>query len=327
MKFKIYLLTVLLLGLVACGGEQVVDVAKEVVAETVSQPEANQNTGMAEAEFVEADEETAVTDSESMSGNSMGGGSMASGTVSDAVAQAETTFNISDNNNEELSDEARQAIQILAAIPEVGEWLATFPDWEADAWQDDEDGRFYSVDLYSEAADEWLGWGYVNVSDGTVDDYFVPRELSAEEFQAGLERVEQFVFSDGELLGRLGDVANWEHDSWYNRWEGNWEIWFWYGLEEVAVTVSIWEDELYIDRIYNPAELEAEEAAENSKNMAIDLAWQADGIDQAVAGVDNWQTYVSQQSETVWAVTFATTDQELFYALVDIESEQILESE
>lgn len=319
MKFRMYLLTVLLLGLMACGGKQVVDVIGEDVEETaVSQIETSQD------ETNEEVEETAVSSS-----NSMGSGSMAGNAVNNAMAQAEEAINPFTSNDDdiELGDEARQAIQLVAEIPEVAAWLATFPDWAGDAWQDEEDGRFYEVDLYSEAADEWLGWAYVNVADGVVEDYFVPRELTAEEFQAGQARVEQFVLSDEEVLARLGDAANWEHDTWYNRWDANWEVWFWNGLEEVAVTINIWEDEIYLDRIYDPTELEAEEASENSKNEAIGLAWGAEGIDQALSGVDNWQTYASQQSDTVWAVSFVGDGQELFYVLVDVENEQILESE
>ena len=315
MKFKFYLFTFLLLGLTACGGKQLVWVDKDTGADTaVSQPS------------LSADEDEEAGDpAENMMSGEMAAGSKA---MTGVTTQSEAAIKQNeDDASTELSDEARLAIELMAEVPEVAEWLTAFPDWTGDAWQDESDGRFYSIDLYSEAADEWLGWGYVNVADGVVEEYFVPRELTAAEFQIGREQVEQFVFSDEELLARLGDVAKWEHETWYNRWDANWEVWFWYGLEELAVTVSLWEDELYLEGIYNPAEFEAEEAAENSKNQAIELAWQAEGIDQALAGEDNWQTYVSQQGDTVWAVSFTTTDKELFYALVDIDSWQVLESE
>lgn len=327
MKSRIYLLAILLLGLVACGGKQTVP---ETAVSTSSEQDIAQAESSVEAGVVEvAVAETAVTSS-----NSMDSGSMADNIATETAAPTEEVINQSTNNDgdvgdddAELSDEARQAIQLVAEIPEVATWLATYPDWAGDAWQDEEDGRFYSVDFYSEAADEWLGWGTVNVADGIVEDYFVPRELTAEEFQAGLARVEQFVFNDEEVLARLGDAATWEHDTWYDRWDAKWEIWFWNGLEEMAATVSIWEDDIYLDRIYDPTEMEAEEAVENSKNEAIGLAWGAEGIDQALSGVDNWQTYASQQSDTVWAVSFVGDGEELFYVLVDLENEQILESE
>lgn len=313
MKSKLFLLTVLLLGLMACGGKQLVWVdaaATSEAATAVPQPSAPEEV------------EAVVTATAVPEPN---GGMMM--TEETAVVQSEIVLaEPVSQETEALADEAALAVQLLGDVPEVADWLDSYPDWTGDAWLDGEDGVHYHVDLYSAAADEWLGWGYVNVADGVVEDYFVPRELSAEEFQVGRETVEAFVFGDQEVLALLGNVADWDFDTWYNRWEANWEVWFWYGLDELVVTVNIWEDEAYLESIRNPAEFEAEQALENSKNQAIELAWQAEGIDQAVAGVDNWQTYVAQQGDTVWAVTFATEDRELFYALVDIESWTVLES-
>ena len=303
MKRTLYIMLTFIL-LAGCGGKQLVWV------------DVNEASGAA----------TAVPETDS-DDSMMDDGMMVGGLVDEAVSQVQESLDEAlEQDSEELTDQEALAIQLLAEEPEVAGWLASYPDWTGSAWLEGEDGLHYHVDLYSAAADEWLGWGYVNVADGVVEDYFVPRELTAEEFQTGREIVEAFVFSDEEVLARLGNVDDWGYDTWYNRWDANWQVWFWYGLEELAVTVNIWEDEPYLDSITNPAEFEAEEAAENSKNQAIELAWQAEGIDQAVAGVDNWQTYVAQQGDTVWAVTFATEDRELFYALVDIGSWTVLES-
>lgn len=321
-RFCLVMLTLLLLA--GCGGKQLVWVDAEEAngaATAVPQP--------VEPEDEEAGVATAVPAANTEDGMmaEMDGGMMGDGVLDTAVSQIQESLDEAlAQDDEDVSDEAARAIQLLAEEPEVAGWLASYPDWTGDAWLEGEDGLHYHVDLYSAAADEWLGWGYVNVADGVVEDFFVPRELTAEEFQTGREMVEAFVFSDEEVLARLGNVDDWGYDTWYNRWDANWQVWFWYGLEELAVTVNIWEDEPYLDSITNPAEFEAEEAAENSKNQAIELAWQAEGIDQAVAGVDNWQTYVAQQGDTVWAVTFATEDRELFYALVDIGSWTVLDS-
>ena len=317
-RFCLVMLTLLLLA--GCGGKQLVWVdVEEASGETTAVPQPIEPEEENEEGVIE---ETAVPDTNADDGMMVGG------LVDEAVSQIQDSLDEAlEQDSEELTDQETLAIQLLAEEPEVAGWLASYPDWTGDAWLEGEDGLHYHVDLYSAAADEWLGWGYVNVADGLVEDFFVPRELSAEEFQAGREMVEAFVFSDEEVLARLGNVDNWGYETWYNRWDANWQVWFWYGLEELAVTVNIWDDEPYLDSITNPAEFEAEEAAENSKNQAIELAWQAEGIDQAVAGVDNWQTYVAQQGDTVWAVTFATEDRELFYALVDIGSWTVLESE
>ena len=337
---RIYLvmLSVGILFLIGCGGRQLVwvDVDETSGAETaapassaydVPQP-IIQDKEEEPAERIASEPDEVDTAEEMM--NDAVTGTMASNVVNGAMAQIEAAIEetaVSGGEEADLSEAEALAVQLMTDIPEVADWLASFPDWTGNAWQDGEDGRFYTVDLYSESAEEWLGWGYVNVVDGVVDDYFVPRELSAEEFQQGLAMVEAFVFSDEEVLARLGNVENWDYDTWYNRWDANWQVWFWYGLEELAVTVNIWDGAPYLDGIDNPAAFEAEEAAEHSKNQAIELAWQADGIDQALAGSDNWQTYVSQQGDNLWAVSFATADEELFYALVDIENWTILESD
>lgn len=335
MKRILFIMLTLLL-LAGCGGKQLVWVDVEeasgqedtAVPQPVA-PQADEEQGMVVTAVTETNPDGGLmAEMSSDAGNSMAGGMMGGSLVDDAANQIEASLDEAlAQDNEALSEQEALAVQLMAEVPEVAGWLASFPDWTGSAWTEGEDGIYYTVDLYSAAADEWLGWGYVNVADGVVEDYFVPRELSAEEFQIGRERVEAFVFSDEEVLARLGNVDDWGYDTWYNRWDANWQVWFWYGLEELAVTVNFWEDEPYLDAIYNPAEFEAEEAAENSKNQAIELAWQAEGIDQAVAGVDNWQTYVAQQGDTVWAVTFATEDRELFYALVDIASWTVLESE
>ncbi|GJM42323.1 MAG: hypothetical protein DHS20C20_26050 [Ardenticatenaceae bacterium] len=324
---RIFLVMLTLFLLMGCGGKQLVwvDVDEASGDDTaVSQPIEPQDED-------EAVDETAVSEtndaemSESMDG-SMVDGNMVASVVERIEASVEENSD-KEESDDDLSAEETLAIQLMAEVPEVATWLANFPDWSGNAWQEEGDGRFYTVDLYSEAAEEWLGWGYVNVEDEQVEDYFVPRELSAEEYQAGRELVETFVFADEEVLARLGTVENWDFETWYNRWNANWDVWFWYGLEELAVTVNIWEGEPYLEAIYNPADLEAEEAEENSKNEAISLAWEAPGIDQALAGVDNWQTYVSQQGDSLWAVSFANAEQELFFALVDIASWTVLESE
>ncbi len=278
--------------------------------------------------------DTTMEDDAVMDGRDPGmAGSLAGETVTDLLATAGAIFGAGDfdptGHVEVGSGEAAaagQAVALLAALPDVAGWLANFPDWQATAWQDEDDGRFYSLDLYSPAADEWLGWAWVNVAEATVDDYFVPRELTAEEFQAGRDRVEAFIFNDEAVLARLEETAAWEHDIYYNRWDALWEVYFWRGLEELMVVVGSWEDELYVEKMVNPLELAAEEAAENDRNTAVSLAWQAEGIDQALADSDNWRTYVSQQADAIYAVSFVTDERELFYALVDVAQGQVLES-
>lgn len=223
-----------------------------------------------------------------------------------------------------LSDE-KKAIRILSNEPIVAEFLEGYPDWNGETWPEDEENDIWGVDFYSEAADEWLGWGMVNVNTGEILDYFVPRDLSPEEFQAGLATVEKLVLNDAGVQARLGDPDLWEHETYFNRWDQIWEVWFWHGLDELAVTVYLDEENAYLEEIFDPSQLEAEKEAEWQRDQAIELAWGGEGIDQALDGVDNWHTLVAPQGD-LWAVSFIADDQELFFALVDIENQTIIET-
>ena len=221
--------------------------------------------------------------------------------------------------------DAGRAVLLLAAHEPVSSFLADYSDWQGEARQEHEQGNIWSVELYSEAADEWLGYGLVNAKTGEIIEFFVPRELTPEEFQAGRERVEKLVFGDAEVLALLGDPELWEHETGYDRWEARWYVWFAKGLDEWAVTVEMgdgWESIEIID----PNALEEAEQEQLLRDQAIELAYEAEGVDKALDGVDDWRTYVEHQGGSQWTVSFVNDGEELFFALVDVESWQVLDS-
>jgi hypothetical protein len=242
----------------------------------------------------------------------------------DAEIETELEPAVALSDLEGLEDD-QKAIQLLASETAVAEFLVNYPDWSADSWPEDEENGIWGIDFYSEAADEWLGWGQVNIQTGEILDYFVPRDLSPEEFQAGLAEVEKLVLNDAGVQARLGDPELWEHETYFNRWDQIWEVWFWHGLDELVVTVNRDEENTYLEEIFDPSQLEAEKEAEWQRDQAVELAWSAEGIDQAFDGVDNWHTLVAPQGD-LWAVSFVSDEQELFYALVDINRWEIVDA-
>ncbi len=222
--------------------------------------------------------------------------------------------------------DGQQAIDLLTAVPEVTQHLANYPDWTGEAWLDDEANNIWSVNLYSEAADEWLGYGVVNLDTQEVIEYFVPRELTPEEFQEQLAIVENFVLNDAEVIALLGDLSLWEHESNYNRWDANWETYFWHGIDAWTVVTVFYDGEIHLDTIIDQNAFDEAEQDALNRNEAIQLAYDADGIWDELDGVDDWHAYVESQGGTVWTVEFVGNGQEYFYAVVDIESRQILES-
>ena len=87
---------------------------------------------------------------------------------------------------------------------------------------------------------------------------------------------------------------------------------------------------MVVGSIENLALLTEEQQVADNRNKAIELAWQAEGVDEALFGDDEdveWETFVAHVGGGQYGVSFATADKQLFFALVDIDSEEILESE
>lgn len=221
-------------------------------------------------------------------------------------------------------DLQQKAIDLLASQDDVAAFLESYPDWQGEAWN--EDGSIWGVDLYSEVADEWLGYGRVNVETGEVLEYFVPKPLPPAQFAEMQPRIEQYVLADPEVLALLGDPLLWNIWIDFNRWEQMWEFAAHRGLDGWIVRVYVEDDYVHIDDIIDANELEAAEAQAQARHEAIFLASEADGLWEALEGIDEWFTYAEQQRGPLWSVTFATEDNELFFAVVNIETGVIIET-
>lgn len=270
--------------------------------------------------------EEAMAGGGAMMGNGMAGGAMAGEAMAGGSGSMEAgsddgvAVDVSEQDLGGLRPDELEAVQLVADESGVASFLALYPDWTADTWREHETSQVVHIDFYSEAADEWLGYGSVNVATGEVIEYFVPRDLSAEEFQATRPVVEQAVLNDPEMAALLGDVSEWDYDFWYDRYDANWGGWFNRGLETYSVTVNQWDGNYYLEEIYDPNQLEEEEARMMAQDRAIELAWEATGLWEAVKDTDDWTTYVAHQGGSLYTVEFVTTDRELYYVLVDTDS-------
>ncbi|MEO0565724.1 MAG: hypothetical protein AAF125_26690, partial [Chloroflexota bacterium] len=121
----------------------------------------------------------------------------------------------------------------------------------------------------------------------------------------------------------IGDPNNWETVVEYDGF--GWNVIFSDGFNEwVAVLVQDEEDmagALMIDEFYNAAELEEEEEVNFSEDLAIMLAYDADGIEDALVDRDDWQTFVQPLTDTSYTVEFVAGDTRLACIVADIQSE------
>ncbi len=218
------------------------------------------------------------------------------------------------------------AINLAATSGEFADWLAGYNHWQGSAYPDDTEPGLWYVDFYDETVDEWLGWAAVDLNTGEIVDSFVPRPLPPEEFQAGQERVTAFVLNDPEVLALLEDPDLWELGVDFNRYDQQWEAWFARGLDALVVTLYQDGDNFYIDEIEDANALSEQQALQAARDQAITLAYEAEGVWEALDGVDDWYTYTERQGDNLWSVEFTTADGELFYALVDVAAEKVLET-
>lgn len=217
-----------------------------------------------------------------------------------------------------------KAIALVVADSEMAAYLEFFPGWTAEAYQ--EDGDIWSVDVF-DSDGEWQGYGQVNIVTEEILEIYAPMPLTPEEFQAGQEAARGLVLADAEVLALLGDPETWEYSIDYNRYDEIWDMYFYRGLDAWDVLVNQYDGEFHLDQIVDANRMEEQEALRWAKDQAIELAYSAEDVWDRLDGIDNWYTFVENQGGSVWSVSFTNDDRVLFFALVNIDTQEILESE
>jgi hypothetical protein len=216
-------------------------------------------------------------------------------------------------------------IDIVAESEEFVDWLPQYPNWVGHAYGPNEEGNWY-VEFFDESGEEWLGYANVKDATGEILDSFAPKPLPADQYQTELLQVQPLVLADPEVQAQLTDPVLWDVTTDYNRYDSVWEVRFYRGIEAIVVQVTLNDDYITISDIFDPNELEEEDAIEAARNEAISLAYGGEGIDEALDGHDSWRTYTENQAGSIWSVSFAADDETLFFALVDVASDSILEA-
>ncbi|MFK7804406.1 MAG: hypothetical protein AB8G95_22415 [Anaerolineae bacterium] len=267
--------------------------------------------------------QTAAGDNSMVGSNNMGGGMM--GNMSGVDIPVITDLPEDDID----SDQERQALQLLVQEKPIAMLLSTHAEWHVEMWLNEEEWQM-EIDLF-DANWEWISWAGVGLDENelpvVVNAMYAPQSLTVEEYQLQQSAAEGLVLNNAEVLAILGDPAEWERYAWYDEWEAAWDIYFYKGLDEISVRIDNYDGEMMVGSIKNLALLTEEQTIVDNHDRAIELAWSADGIDEALFSTDQeWRTYVTHIGEAQYGVSFAAADNELFFALVDIEAEQVLES-
>ncbi len=226
-----------------------------------------------------------------------------------------------------LDETAQQAITLAVGHEEVQTFLEHYPNWRAETYPDSDD--LWHIDFYD--GDTAVGYTHVYLSSGELEpeETHLPEPLSPEERAEQEEAVKTLVFNDAEVLGILVAPELWDYSLEYDLFEGKWRMYFWRGLERLAIDFYAFDDGsgFDIERLYDPSAFEEAEAERVRRDEAVNLAYSAPGIDEALAGYDNWRSYAEPQGDDLWSVEFATEDESLITVLVDLETDEVVSAE
>lgn len=219
-------------------------------------------------------------------------------------------------------------IEVLAGSDLFTGWLENYPDYVPSASGPDENGSWY-IEFYSPGSDEWLGYAVINAATLEISESWVPRTLPADVYAHQSPLVLDAVLNDAEMLAWLNQRPDdWEiwHD--WNRWEQMWNVTFYRGIEAVTARVAVDEyDDTSIGDIFDPYVLEEEAAVAELRNRAINLAYSAEGIDEALNGYDDWITLAEPHDDDRWGVSFISGETLLFHVVVSVEQADVIETE
>lgn len=218
-----------------------------------------------------------------------------------------------------------ELVNVVSGTEPFPDWLAQHEGWTPNVYPGDE--PWWTVEFNAEDG-EWLGYATINADTGEIGDIFAPTPLPDDEFMAGQERVYRLVMDDPEVQVRLVDPILWSDYTDFNRWDRVWEVHFYRGIEAILVRVNLDENGEWfsIDEILDENALDEEQARQDAEDQAISVAYSADGLWDALDGYDDWDAFVTPFNGSIWAVEFVTGETDLFYALVDITTDTVLET-
>ena len=141
---------------------------------------------------------------------------------------------------EDYDERSARLISVVAKTEDFTDWLANYGGWRGSASPhdgDNLDGGWY-IEFKAEDG-EWLGYANINALSGEIDDSFIPRPLPEAELAEGRVRVRALVLADPEVAERIQDPLLWDIESDYDRYEVEWNVNFYRGLEHLRVIAQL----------------------------------------------------------------------------------------
>ncbi len=173
---------------------------------------------------------------------------------------------------------------------------------------------------------EWLGYVLLNLSTQEIIEYEIVQHLSEEELAAVQHRVQTALLQHPEIIALIGDAAGWNIELEYDPYEQLWLMFFEKEATAWLAEAVIEEEQVILINISDPTALDEEEKLAFQQEQAIELAYEGSNAPTILNGIDDWTTYVATQEDGRYGVSFVRGEEELYFALVDVDAWQVVET-
>jgi len=224
----------------------------------------------------------------------------------------------------QLEPEAQRAVALAARSREIAPRLARYPGWSAGAER--EDGPVWHVEF--QLGEEWLGEAYVDLEAREVREFNLPVEPTPEERARIVPQLRKRAAADPEVQALLGGL-DWDEEITYDKWEDAWIVYYWRGEDGVGVRFGRDKGRFYVEGVFDPLALEAEQARRHAQDRAIQLAYEVPEVGRALEPYDAWKAYAEPETHDLarWTVSFAVPDRTIVSVRIDVTRGEALEVE
>ncbi|MBC7872217.1 MAG: hypothetical protein H7Y09_15340 [Chitinophagaceae bacterium] len=228
---------------------------------------------------------------------------------------------------------SQDAIQVAAAHEAFADGLATHPGWTAAAYNTGNVYGIWHVQFWDENGED-MGWADVSPARERVYLYETHYGATTEQTSAAEAPIREFLSRNDEIQDLLGEITEddylyVEYDG-YNRW---WGVYIDRSIDSIYAVVqfegkspSALDDASLLFIGFNEV-LSYEEWQTASQAEAIALAFAQPEIAAATRLHPDWTAtaeLVDPETGAIWIVNFATGDQPLAQATVDLPNETII---
>lgn len=226
---------------------------------------------------------------------------------------------------------ADAAIALAAAHPAFVNILGAREGWTAGAFDSGNSHGIWRVQFWA-ADGEDIGYADVSVTKGRVFSWESTVGVTDAQKDAVRETLVTFVAKDPTVRELVGNPTN--YDMWldYNGWINTWFVYIGAGGAE-SLYVGVYNNspdpmdmrKLTMGPIYFPEIPKYKEWEDAQKAQAVSLAFAKPEVAAALRGHDGWQTETERTGDSVWRVTFKSTERVVAVATVDLSTGQVVE--